>query len=161
MGFKGIKLHLDYQNVFLLSKEVINLLIKAEELELYTVFHAGLDMGMPKPPHAEPKDIKSALSYVSGKYIIAAHLGGFAMWDDVEKYLVGSDVKFDTSCLSKYISLKQFKRIVLNHGSDKILFGTDMPWDSVKDTLSLLYNADFSQSDVDNILYKNALKILN
>ncbi len=159
-GFCGIKLHPEFQSFYVDSPECIKILKKAEELELYTVFHAGSDIGLPPPVHSTPKHFKNALEYVSGKYIIAAHLGGWRMWDDVEKNMVGTEILFDTAFIKDYINPEQAKRIIRNHGSEKILFGSDNPWENPKDTLVFLNSLSLNQDELDNITYKNALKIL-
>ncbi len=159
-GFCGIKLHPEFQSFYVDSPECIKILKKAEELELYTVFHAGSDIGLPPPVHSTPKHFKNALEYVSGKYIVAAHLGGWRMWDDVEKYVVGTEILFDTAFIKDYISPEQALRIIRNHGSEKILFGSDNPWEDPKDTLSFLNTLGLTTEEFDNITYKNALKVL-
>jgi len=146
-GFLGIKLHPEFQNCYVDSKECIKILKKAEELKLYTVFHTGQDIGIPPPVHSTPKHLKNALEYVSGKFIIAAHLGGWRMWDDVEKYLVGTDVIFDTAFLVNNINPEQYLRIIKNHGSEKIVFGSDNPWEDPKDTLSYLLSLNLSEKE--------------
>lgn len=160
-NFYGIKLHPEFQSFYVDSPECIKILKKTEKLGLYTVFHAGADIGLPPPVHSAPKNFKNALEYVSGKYIIAAHLGGWRMWDDVEKYLVGTQMYFDTAFIKDYISPEQALRIIKNHGSEKILFGSDNPWENPKDTLDFLNSLGLSRNELDNITYKNALKILN
>ncbi len=159
-GFKGIKLHPEFQQTFVDSPEIIKILKKAEELELYTVFHAGHDIGLPPPVHSMPIHFKHALEYVSGKFIIAAHLGGWRTWDDTEKYLVGTPIYFDTAFIKDYISPIQAKRIIKNHGSKKILFGSDAPWENPKDTLDFILSLGLNQEELENITYKNAMKIL-
>lgn len=160
-GFSGIKLHPEFQQFDVDSKEALKIFKKAEELKLYTILHTGQDIGLPPPVHSAPKMLKNILDYVSGKYVIAAHLGGWRMWDDVEKYLVGTDILFDTAFIADYISREQCVRIIKNHGSDKILFGSDNPWETPKKTLEFLTSLGLSQKDMGNITYKNALKILN
>ena len=160
-GLKGIKLHPEYQKTYVNSPEVIRILKKAEELGLYTVFHSGRDIGMPEPVHCKPEYLREALGHVSGERIIAAHLGGWRSWDEVEKYLVGTPIMFDTCYVKGFISPEQFKRIVRNHGSEKILFGSDMPWQAPSESIEFLNSIDLSQDELDNIYYKNAARILN
>ena len=143
-GFIGIKLHPEFQSAFVDSPEIIKILKKAEELELYTVFHAGCDIGLPPPVHSTPAHFKNALEYVSGKFIIASTA------DRSRKDLI-----------KDYIPSEQAKRIIKAHGSKKILFGSDAPWESPKETLSFLLSLDLDQMCIDDITYKNAQKILN
>lgn len=159
-GLMGIKLHPEYQNVFVSSPEVERVLKKAEELGLYVVFHAGQDLGMPKPIHSMPECLNHILDVVSGDKIIAAHMGGLNEWDDVEKFLVGTPIMLDTSYTSRLMKKEQFKRIVENHGSEKILFGSDSPWELTVETKAYIDSMNLSCEQLDNIYYKNAVKIL-
>ena len=161
MGFVGIKIHPDYQDCYVDSKENIEILQLCEQLGLYTVIHAGIDGGFPPPHHALPERIKNTLNYISGKYLIAAHLGGFMCWDDVEKYLVGTDVYLDTSMTAGYIQPEQLRRIIINHGSHKILFASDAPWNSPKQIEILLDSLCLDDSDLQRIKWQNAAGILN
>ncbi len=160
MGFVGIKLHPDYQDSYIDSKECIDILQICEKLELFTIIHAGKDAGFDPPYHAMPERIKNALNYISGKFVIAAHLGGFLAWDDVEKYLVGTNIYMDTSMTAGYIEPCQFKRIVQNHGADKILFGSDIPWNCPKKTEQLIDSLGFSEEQLKKIKWQNAARIL-
>ena len=119
-GFKGIKLHPEYQGFFIDSERSIAILKKADELGLYTTLHCGEDIGMPPPVHCPPDKLRHVLDYVSGDKIIAGHLGGFREWDDVEKYLVGTDILFDTAYLTGFIEPEQYRTIIKNHGAHKI-----------------------------------------
>lgn len=159
-GFKGIKIHPQYQNVYVDSPEVIRIVEKAEKLGLYTMFHAGVDVGVSTSELADTKRIKKLLDYVSGKYLIAAHLGSFEMWDDVEKYLVGTDVSFDISYACDFVGKDQFIRIIKNHGADKILYGSDSPWGSQSGPLKVLKTLGLTDEEMDLITHKNAIRIL-
>lgn len=159
-GLKGIKLHPEYQGTYVTSPEVKRVLKKCEELDLYTVFHAGSDIGMPKPVHCEPECLRQVLDYVSGEKIIAAHMGGWREWDDVEKYLVGTPIIFDTSYTSGFMDNKQFVRIVKNHGADKIIFGTDSPWQRASEMRDYIEKLPLEYDELEKIYYKNALDIL-
>lgn len=159
-GFKGIKLHPQYQQVQVDSNEMIRVLKKAEELKLYVTLHTGADHGVPPPDMCTPLMLKHVLEEVSGKYLIAAHLGSMDMWDDVEKYLVGTNMYFDTAAISNLISKEQYRRIIKSHGADKILFASDSPWEDVDKTLAALKQLELCEEEFEKIKYKNALKIL-
>ena len=158
-GFKGIKIHPEFQKLYIDSDKSVKIFKVAESLDLFVLIHSGEDIGLPPPVHCTPERLKNLLKEVSGKNIIAAHLGGWNMWDDVEKYLVGTNINFDTAFISKFISKEQSKRIILSHGTDKILFGSDYPWENPADTLAFLDSLGLSNEDMDKITHKNALKI--
>lgn len=159
-GLLGIKLHPEYQGVDIDSHESLRVLKKAEELGLITMIHAGADIGMEPPYHCLPHQLRHVLEEVSGEYIIAAHMGGWRHWDEVEKQLAGTSIYMDISYVSRDMPLDQFVRIVKKHGADRILFGTDSPWESPEETIEFLTEAGLSNEEFDKITYKNAKKIL-
>lgn len=159
-GFKGIKIHPEYQSVYVDSPEGIALFQKCEELELYCTLHAGNDIGLDPPVHSMPEMLNHVLDYVSGKYIIAAHLGGWKAWDDVEQYLVGSQIYLDTAFTCTYIEKEQYKRIIQNHGSEKILLASDSPWENPATSLAGVKALGLSQEEEENIVWKNGAQIL-
>lgn len=159
-GFCGIKLHPEYQEFYVDCPESIEIINEAERLGLYVVLHTGEDGGYPAPYHCMPDRLAHALEYFSGRNVIAAHMGGFCAWDDVEKYIVGSNIYMDTAMVTDFLPKEQFERIIKNHGADKILFGTDMPWDSPERTLNYIKTLDITERELDMITHENALRIL-
>lgn len=161
MNLLGIKLHPEYQQFYVDSPEGIRLLKKCEELGLLVVFHSGKDIGIEPPVHCTPKRLRNTLEYVDGKNIIAAHMGGWRMWDDVEEYLVDTDIIFDTAFSLFEMDDEQIMRIIKNHGSKKIVFGTDSPWEDAYMTISKINSLPLSSDEKEDIFYKNATKLLN
>lgn len=155
-GFKGIKLHHQFQLCDVDSRESIALIKACEDNEMYVMMHAGSDIGLPPPLHCTPKKLKNALEYVSGKYLIAAHLGGWDMWEDVYRLLAGTNIKMDTAFISEFIDKELCKKIIKKHGSDKIYFGSDCPWEDPADTLSFIDSLGLTEEEKENILYRNA-----
>ena len=160
MGFKGIKLHPDYQDTNADSYEFIRLVKCATEKGMYVTIHSGHDIGIPAPFKADLSRIRTMLDKVDDSFVILAHMGGFNQWDDVEKYIIKSKAYFDLSVISRFIDVNQYRRIIENHGPDRILFGSDMPWESPTDTLNLLKASGVSGEDFELITHKNAEHIL-
>ena len=160
MGFKGIKLHPDYQDTNADSDEFIHLVKYATEKGMYVTIHSGHDIGIPAPFKADLARIRPMLNKVDDSFVILAHMGAFNQWDDIEKYLINSKAYFDVSVISPYIDINQYKRIIENHGPDRILFGSDMPWESPLDTLALLKKSGVSGEAFELITHKNAERIL-
>ena len=164
LGLKGIKLHPDYQKTFIDDERYIRIISHCIKIGLYVSIHSGIDVGYPDPVHCTPERALKLLKAVpqhSEPMIIFAHTGAFGMWDEVEEYLVGQNVYFDLAfCLDK-IDFGQLARIIKKHGSDKILFGSDSPWASQKEYKVLLSALPISDTDKENIAFKNAFEILS
>lgn len=164
LGLKGVKIHPDYQKVFFDDERYVNIVSHCLKIGLYVTTHAGVDVGYPDPVHCTPQRIVNLLDKVgeSGKpRLILAHTGSFDMWDEVERLLVGRNVYFDLAfCLDK-ISADRLVRIIRNHGCDKILFATDSPWADQKQYKQLFEALPLTDSEKEQIRYKNAAEILS
>lgn len=160
MGIKGIKLHPDYQRTMIDDKKYLNIIYKASELDLAILVHAGVDIGLPEPVHCPPDKALKMIKEVCPEKLILAHYGGYNQWDMVEEYLVGEKVYFDTSFLVGRIEEEQFLRIAKNHGTDKILFGSDSPWTSQKDSLDFIRKLNLDEQKKEQILGLNAKNLL-
>jgi len=160
LGLKGIKFHPDYQLFYIDDKKMYPIYEYLFSLDLILVFHAGLDIGLPEPYHCTPDRLYKLARDFGGAKIVAAHMGGFSCWEEVEKYLVGTDIYFDTSYSFDHIGDEQAKRIIQNHGYEKILFATDSPWTDQKEEISKLRNLKLGVEAENAILGANACKLL-
>lgn len=132
-GFKGIKLHPDYQDTYFNDIRYKRIIGYATELDLIVLTHAGLDPLCPDDIHCTPKMAAEVIDEVKPTKLILAHMGGNRMADEVERYLVGKDVYFDTSYVLDKMPKEQFVRMIRNHGVEKILFASDSPWGGQKE----------------------------
>jgi len=156
-GIKGIKLHPEYQQFYPEDKKMFPLYEACAENNIFILFHSGIDLGYTSV-HCTPNGIKQILS-VKGLIMIFAHMGAYKMWDEVEKLLIGEDVYFDLAYCSE-MNDAQLKRIILKHGSHKILFASDFPWERPAVIKKKLDSLGLRQNDLDNIYFKNATKLL-
>ena len=159
-GFKGIKLHPEFQDFYVDEPVIMDIVKKAKELNLYVLFHSGADLGYHPPVHCTPERLCKVIDKCGGENIIAAHFGGFMMWDDVKKFLAGTPIMMDTSMTSGYLDKDLFLEIASIHGTDKILFGSDSPWQTPKKSLEFLESTGLSDEDLELIKHKNAERIL-
>ncbi|MGE5613950.1 MAG: amidohydrolase family protein [Bacillota bacterium] len=159
-GLKGIKLHPDYQEFYVDSPELFPIYEKAAELGLVVLFHAGLDIGLPPPYHCTPGRMRNVVRAFPEAKLVAAHMGGYDYWDEVERCLAGENLYFDTSYSLHRMSRDQFLRIVSRHGFDKILFGTDSPWKDQSEEVERLLGMKLPGDAADAILGGNAARLL-
>ena len=162
MGFKGIKFHPDYQTgVYINDIRYKRIISYASELDMIVVTHAGFDPAYPDETHGNPDRIINMYEELKPERLVLAHMGGYQRWDDVEKYLVGLPVWFDTGVVFQgQISDEQFVRIAKKHGTDRILFGTDSPWASQKKYVEHIRSLPFTDIEKENIFHNNAERLL-
>ena len=159
-GIKGIKLHPEYQQFYIDDKNMSKIYEEILKRNFVLIFHTGIDYGMPPPLHATPKMIKNVLGMFSGEKVVLAHMGGFGMWDDVSKYILGNDIYIDTSCIHAFEDKNLVLKLIGEHKKDKILFATDTPWNDIKSEIKSTYNLGLDEEFTNMILYDNAKKLL-
>ncbi len=92
--------------------------------------------------------------------IVVAHLGGYNMWDEVEEHLVGEDVYFDLSYTFDRAPDELIRRIGDRHGWDRIIFGSDFPWQSQREALDGLMRLKLPEHTLPGVLAGNLTSLL-
>lgn len=159
-GVKGVKLHPEYQNFYITKSRYEVFFHALEEAGLLVLMHTGYDPGPFTSDHATPEMVAMLLERHPKLRLIAAHLGGLQMWDEVENYLVGKELYLDTAAIAGLISSEQFVRICRAHGCRNILYGSDTPWESQRDSIAFIKESGLSEEEQQLILYKNAKELL-
>ncbi len=160
LGLKGIKLHPEYQEFFVDDERMRPIYQKASKLGLITLFHAGHDYGYNEPFHCMPERLERALRWFDAP-VVAAHWGGAGCGKQVIEHLCGKDVWFDLSFGYGNMPKSFAQEIMDKHTSDRILFGSDMPWHRASWEMRLIETLDLSDTDREKIYYKNAAKLLD
>ena len=130
LGFKGVKLHPEYQQFEVSDKRVYPVYDFIKSHGMMLCFHAGKDCAYPNTYYASPKSIAKVADDFKEIKIIAAHLGGWNVWQEVLEYEAGKDIYFDTAYLKGMISDDEVKKILNHHSKERILLGSDCPWSS-------------------------------
>lgn len=160
LGLKGIKFHPDYQLFYVDEERMFPIYEEIFALGLIVVFHAGVDIGLPAPYHCEPHRLLKLVKAFPGAAIVAAHMGGYSYWDDVERLLLGEDIYLDTAYSLGHMSDEQALRIIKGHGPQKILFASDSPWGAQGEDIDRLRKLGLGESIEKAILGENAQKLL-
>lgn len=156
MGLKGIKLHPEFQEFILDAKEMLPV-YRAIEGKLPVLIH----MGDEHKDSSSPARLARILDMFPDLVVIAAHFGGYSMWDDASKYLVGRNIYMDTSSSLAFLDPSKSVDMIRKHGVHKMLFGTDYPmWDH-EEELERFLRLDLTEEERTAILYGNGMKLLN
>jgi predicted TIM-barrel fold metal-dependent hydrolase len=160
LGFRGIKLHAEYQ-LFTLDDPRMNIVWeKCREFGLLVMLHAGGERVFEPPYHTSPTSIAAFIDRWPGLTVAAAHLGGFGMWDESERVLIGKDIWLDLSHTFNWMPDEQIVRMARKHGIDRILWGTDAPWQKPSEILKRFLEQPFTDAERRKILWTNAHKLL-
>ncbi|MBR1758534.1 MAG: amidohydrolase family protein [Lachnospiraceae bacterium] len=179
-GLLGIKLHPVYQGVDIDSLPFLKILDLCAELDLIVITHAGWDIGFPGGAQALPSKIRTALRTVDpeGKTLrfVAAHMGGWKIWDEVAENLLDTGAYLDTAISSGHLypieeetfpadekplmGPEAFLSLIRTFGADRILFGSDNPWTDAAETLRFLNHLPLTDVEKKKIFGENAKALL-
>lgn len=156
MGLKGIKLHPDTQ-MFNVDDERLLPAYEYMQGKLPLMLHAG-DY---RYDYSHPRRIQRICRMFPDLLVIAAHFGGWSVYDQGVKYLLNEEnCMVDTSSTSGFTSPEQFAELIHTFGEDRLLFGTDFPmWDTSLE-LKRFMSVKLSDTAREKILYFNAAKLL-
>lgn len=163
-GIKGIKLHPEYQDFELDCPEAMKVYEKCGKLGLIVQFHAGMDEAFFPPVHTGAKRINHVCEAFPDTIFVAAHLGGYNMWNETETDLNCYDnLYLDTSMTqtAQHIDKDLAYRIAKKFGPEHLLLGSDSPWENPADSVRAVKNLGLSEEDTELILWKNAVRLLN
>jgi len=164
MGFRGIKLHPDYQNFYVDDVFMEPIYRELARLGLVVLFHAGRDIGLPGPTHATPRRFANIIDLLEPLKAVIAHMGSHEYEQDALKYLCGRDVYFDTSYSLDRMDAGMAREIIRRHSPERMLFGSDSPWTGQKEAVGY-FTKQFapgflSSGDMDKVLWANAADLL-
>jgi uncharacterized protein len=158
-GIRGIKLHPYYQRFEIDEERMAPIYGEAERLGLVVLMHAGFDIGFPRDRIADPARIARVASRFPGLKIVAAHLGGWCDWDEVERRLIGRPIRLDLATCAAYMPPQQLTRFLQRHPADCLVFGSDSPWEDQAESLDAVRRL-CPQDRLPAILRGNAERLL-
>lgn len=163
LSLYGVKLHPDYQEFFADEERMLPIYRKCGELGLPVILHAGFDPLSPDCIHCTPQMMAKVLDAVPETTFILAHLGGNALWKDVEQILAGNfgNLYMDTALTGSGTDEEQLLRIIQKHGADKILLASDCPWDTTDVTIAKIKRLGLPEAEERMIFAGNAKKLLH
>ena len=175
-GILGVKLHPAYQNVDLDDIRMIRIIDYASELGLIVLTHAGIDIGINDHNYCSVSHILKVIDQVHPPKFVLAHMGNWGCWEEVEKDLAGAPVWLDTAFavgpitadpkqderpyLEENLSDGEFVRICRKHGVNRILFGTDCPWQDQKDYIGRVRRTGLNEEELELVFSQNARNLL-
>lgn len=171
LGIPGIKIHPVYQGVDQDDPRYIRILRCAGALGLIVVTHAGVDIGYPELSHCTPTMLRRAIDQADNVTLVAAHMGGWQCWQEAAALLKDTPVYFDTAFSAGVVHCTDGTRIPLMDdaafvdtvralGANRILFGTDSPWASQRESLRHFLSMPLTADEQQAILSGNALRLL-
>lgn len=157
LGLKGIKLHPDIQKFALDDPRSLRM-FEANAGRLPFLLHTGDD----RYSYSNPAQLLPVLKAFPDTVIIAAHMGGYTMWEEAQRTMYRKFDNLWTDCSSTRfrVSDERYVELIREFGPEKVLFGTDYPmWDPAEEVEHFM-RMPFSDREREMILWENAHRLL-
>ena len=155
-GLKGIKMHPDTQ-AFAIDDPRLFPAYEEIQGKLPLIFH----MGDKRYDYSHPAQLRKVLELFPNLQVIAAHFGGYGMYEEAYEYLHDTDCIFDVSSSMMFMKEGVAEKYIRIYGAERMAFGTDYPlWDPVVET-KRFQQLRLTDEEFDQIGHKTVERFLN
>ena len=129
-GLRGLKMHPDSQQ-FAIDDPRLFPAYEAIQDKIPVILH----MGDVRFDYSHPRRLRHVLEQFPRLQVIAAHFGGYGMYETAYELLHDKDCIFDVSSSMMFMDDGVAEKYIRAFGPERMAFGTDYPlWDPVKET---------------------------
>lgn len=154
-GLKGIKMHPDSQRFAIDDPRLYPVYDR-----LQGVIPVMLHMGDLRYDYSHPARLRKVLDNFPGLQVIAAHFGGYSMFETAREQLSDKDCIFDISSAMMFMQPGQAEHYINLYGAERMAYGTDYPlWDPVTE-VNRFKQLKLSDQQFEQIAHKTAERIL-
>ena len=154
-GLRGMKMHPDYQ-LFPIDDPRLFPVYDMIGDKLPLIFH----MGDARYDYSHPRRLKRVLELFPHLQVIAAHFGGYTMYDLAAQELKGKDCFFDVSSSLMFMEEGVAESYINRHGAERFVYGSDFPmWDPVEE-MERFMRLKLTDDQKEQIAHKTAERIL-
>lgn len=126
-GLRGLKMHPDSQ-VFAIDDPRLFPVYDMIGDKLPILFH----MGDHRFDFSHPARLRKVLDLFPKLRVIAAHFGGYSMYDTAAELLYDKDCFFDVSSSLMFMEEGVAEKYINHYGAERLVYGSDFPmWDPV------------------------------
>lgn len=155
LGLKGLKIHPDSQRFCVDDPRMF---------EVYDYIQGRIPMlvhcGDYRYDYDNPDRIRKVLDAFPKLTLIAAHYGGWSVFDLAKEYLLDTNCYFDCSSSIMFMGAERSRELIRIYGAERFLFGSDYPMWSPKSELERLRSLGLTDRELQLMLTDNAEHIL-
>lgn len=160
-GLRGVKIHPLFQGFALDDRRLWDVL-EALGDEFVAVFHVGPEEPGGDNTKATPRMIGEIARAFPSLKIVAAHFGGYHVYEEALEHVIGLDVCLDTSWPPSVAAIDpdRVRSVIERHGADKVVFATDWPMADPAAEVEAIRRLGLSGEETDAILGGNFARLL-
>jgi len=155
VGLRGIKMHPDSQR-FAIDDERLFPVYEAIQGKIPVLLH----MGDHRYDYSRPERLRHVLELFPRLEALAAHFGGYSMYDIAYEQLKDTSCIFDISSSLMFMPEGVAEQYINAYGAERLAFGSDYPlWDPL-DEVSHFMRLKLSDEQREQIAHKTAERFL-
>lgn len=155
LGLRGLKFHPDMQRFNIDDERMMNI-YAASEGRLPVIFHTG-DY---RYTYSHPSRLARVLDNFPKLCAVAAHFGGWSIFDIAYDYFHSRKCYFDVSSSLPFIGKRHAAELIRSYGAERFLFGSDYPMWDPSECVKEFMEVTLTDSERELILWKNAAALL-
>ncbi len=159
-GIRGVKLHPMYQDFTLDDPGMFPFYEQVADAGLFLLFHSGADISFPNDNRADTERIARLAALLPCLTIVATHTGGWQQWDRVGVLAGHPNVWVEISMTLGSIPDERFVEILAGFDPDRVLYGSDSPWDDQAETLAHVRRLPLPGGLLEKLLHGNGTRLL-
>ena len=154
-GLRGIKMHPDFQK-FNIDDPRLFPAYEAIEGKIPIMLH----MGDLRYNYSQPARLRHVLELFPKLDAIAAHFGGYRMYEEAYRQLHDKNCNFDLSSSLMFMEEGVADNYINRYGAERMAYGTDYPlWDPVKE-VKRFQQLKLTDDQLEQIAWKTAHSFL-
>ena len=155
LGVRGIKMHPDSQR-FAIDDPRLFPLYEAVRGRVPVMLH----MGDPRYDYSHPLRLRRLLELFPGLEVIAAHLGGYSMYETARECLQDTSCVMDISSSARFLEPGAAEKYINLYGAERIAFGSDYPMFDPLEEVNNFLRFKLTDEQKEQIAHKTAERVL-
>ena len=155
LGLHGLKFHPDFQHFAIDDPRMFRIYELVGDT-LPMLFHVG-DRASDL---SSTRRLAAVLDAMPELRVVAAHFGGYHVWAEARRRLIGRDLWIDTSSTLPYLPVAEAAQMAREHGLDRVLFASDYPAVRHKRAIDDVLKCGFTPEENEKVFHLNAERLL-
>jgi len=151
-GIMGIKFHHDFLGMAADDPAFDRIYAKAQADKIPVYVHAGDS----RYEYTNPRQLLNIHEKFPDLILIAAHIGGYSIWEEAAKKLKETNFYFDTSSALFALEPQKATQLIRGLGVDRFFFATDFPMWDFPSEWARFSSLGLTDDEFDKVVHLNA-----
>lgn len=155
-GLRGVKLHPDFQQFLIDDPKALPMWKAIRDNDMYALVHTG-DARL---PFSDPRRMAAVLEELPEIKVIAAHFGGYQVWERAYEAYKPETCLFDISSSIMFMEKELIFKFFDKFGIENFFWGTDFPSQDHEIELNRFFELGLSEEQNRMLLGENFAKVM-